>query len=491
MRVRCALVGALLLYNTGAVLAAADSAAAARQYRVARRLAAEGSGQASAALRKVVELDPTGPLADDALIDQALLEVIPHWPEELGLMNISTMQRIKPLLRRAAETVPGADRGVEARYYLALLSLERLPGRDEAAARVDLITAATHDEDSPWPHAARYALAWLDEQQVRIERAGAAYQRVLVDAPDARAAARARLGLARMLLRDGHAGRAAVLLQEAITAGLPASSGAEGLRELAVRSLLAGRGSANMGPPQPVAPSTGIRGLAGLATMPDGGVVMGDRRGGSVFHFTADGGSAARWSLDDLQVATVCPLGRVYAAAGEWIYRLEPGEQPRRVAAQGDLAPLSALAGDAAGNLWLLDKKGERVGRVEPGGSAPTMVSSSSGSRLVSLVWDGRRLIGLHGRDKTLVTIGADGGIAVLGSHRFEKPISLAADPSGRLAVLDTKAGSVIYLRHDGSVSDSFSYRSFGIERPVAIAFGFDGALHLFDESTGAWMRQL
>ena len=44
-------------------LVASDPAAAKRQYRVARRLAAEGSPDAAAALRRVVELDPRGSLA--------------------------------------------------------------------------------------------------------------------------------------------------------------------------------------------------------------------------------------------------------------------------------------------------------------------------------------------------------------------------------------------------------------------------------------------
>jgi len=41
---------------------AGDSAEAERQYRIARRLAAEGSPEAAAALRRVIEIDPDGPL---------------------------------------------------------------------------------------------------------------------------------------------------------------------------------------------------------------------------------------------------------------------------------------------------------------------------------------------------------------------------------------------------------------------------------------------
>ena len=42
-----------------------DPAAAEREYRIARRLAADGSGEAAAALARVVALDPTGLVVAD------------------------------------------------------------------------------------------------------------------------------------------------------------------------------------------------------------------------------------------------------------------------------------------------------------------------------------------------------------------------------------------------------------------------------------------
>ena len=46
----------------------ADPDAAERQFRLARRLVAEGSPEAAPALDRVLELDPRGALADDALV---------------------------------------------------------------------------------------------------------------------------------------------------------------------------------------------------------------------------------------------------------------------------------------------------------------------------------------------------------------------------------------------------------------------------------------
>ena len=55
-----------------AQVSARDRADAEREYRVARKLLADGSDEARAALRRVAALDPGGALADDALVDLAL-----------------------------------------------------------------------------------------------------------------------------------------------------------------------------------------------------------------------------------------------------------------------------------------------------------------------------------------------------------------------------------------------------------------------------------
>ena len=145
------------LLSAGAPAFAGDPSAAERQYRIARRLAAEGSSEAAAALRKVVEVDPTGELADDAIVEEALLLHPPLWPEELGRLDETTAQRIIVLLTRVADGPVTGDRGAEARYLRGLMHLEPLPRYDATAARVDLIAVATAPEISDWVSAARYA----------------------------------------------------------------------------------------------------------------------------------------------------------------------------------------------------------------------------------------------------------------------------------------------------------------------------------------------
>ena len=114
---------------------AADPAAAERQYRVARRLIVEGSPDAVTALSKVLELDPAGPLADDALVEQARILGIPHWPEGLGRIDAAAAEQAASLLDRVLAEFGGSDRAAEARFQRALLRLEPLPGYDPSASR--------------------------------------------------------------------------------------------------------------------------------------------------------------------------------------------------------------------------------------------------------------------------------------------------------------------------------------------------------------------
>ena len=74
----------MLVALAGANSVSGQTTDAEAQYRVARRLAAEGAAGAAAALDRVVALDPQGPLADDALLDRAALLGLPRWPEQRG-----------------------------------------------------------------------------------------------------------------------------------------------------------------------------------------------------------------------------------------------------------------------------------------------------------------------------------------------------------------------------------------------------------------------
>ena len=138
------LLPVLTLLLGSASLEAADPAAAERQYRIARRLVAEGSSEARTALEKVIELDPVGSLADDATVEKALLLGVPRWPEELGRIEIREAQEALALVSWVAQELSGSDRALEARHLRALLLLEPLPFHDASEARLDLILSLIH-----------------------------------------------------------------------------------------------------------------------------------------------------------------------------------------------------------------------------------------------------------------------------------------------------------------------------------------------------------
>ena len=109
-------------------------------------------------------------------------------------------------------------------------------------------------------------------------------------------------------------------------------------------------------------------------------------------------------------------------------------------------------------------------------------------TRMTGLVWDGRRLVGLQTRARALRVFDADGASTVLVDELLQRPIALAADVSGRLAVLDAKAGRIAWLDRNGRTLIETDLRASGVERPAAIGLGLDGALHLFDDGIDGWV---
>ncbi|MBZ5638911.1 MAG: hypothetical protein LAO51_09175 [Acidobacteriia bacterium] len=465
-----------------------DPEGAARQYRIARRLVAEGSADAAAALAKVFDLDPAGPLADDALVEQALLLPVATWPGDLGRIAAPEALRAAALLDRAIDGFPGGDRASEARVLRAFLRLEPLLGRDPARARLDLLGVATGAVDERWRSSARFGIAWIDERSGERERARSAYQRLAIDGATTPAGDRSRARLARMLLRDGKPGRAAALIEENAEEGGERETLA--LRDLAVRSTLrqAGVGGRWTGGTAVTAPS-GLKGVAAAARLRDGGLLLADRRTGAVIEIEADGKTGARFALDGVQALTEDSMGRRFAAAGERLYRLLPSG-PVAVAELGAFSPASAMTADGWGRLYLLDRHGERIGVLEPGAPSPAALAGvAKAPRLTGLVWDGARLVSLDARAKGLVEVLADGSLRPIAAVPCERPEALAADPAGEVAVLDSKADEVLLLGPDGQVRDRVSIRAAGLPRADTIVLGADGSLDLQAEGGGTTAR--
>lgn len=479
-------VGAALLPTTRA---AGDPRAAENQYRIARRLAAQGSPQAAAALRKVVELDPQGLLADDALLDLASIQGVPEWPEELGRAGLEQARHGLELLNELIDKHPEGNRVTEARLRRALALLEPLASRDPARARVELLAIATSSGE-PWVSRARYALAWLDEREGRPGRARPAYQRLYLDHTGAPVAPRAAAGIGRLLAREGEFGESAAWFEEAERRGAPAETETSEWRELAVRGVLRGLDPQSAwSPAEAEKVFLGVRAPQGVVRLPGGDWLVADRRGGVVVRFDPAGKATTKWTLDDLQDVAVDPYGRGFAAAGDRIYRLPEDGDPVVVAPQGDLAPVGALACDAAGDVWIVDRRGSRVARWDPAAQHLGVVLEDRDSKLVDLAWDGSRIVAADQRSGTVVAILSDGTTESYGGAALVKPVSVAADGAGQTAVLDVKAAEVVLFGPDGTVRQRLPAAAVGVERPEAISLGTDGSLDLYDAANGTVAR--
>ncbi|MCP3980483.1 MAG: hypothetical protein GY716_14370 [bacterium] len=482
-----AALAAFVLVGGIAAGQAGDPDAARRQYRVARRLVAEGSPQAGAALAQVAQLDPEGPLADDALVELALLERPARWPEEIGRIDPQRAAHVLELLSGVVDGIPDADRGTEARYLRGLLLLEPLPLRDPAGARLDLITVATDHANSRWVAPARYAIAWLSQSMARLGRAEAALQRLVVDSGDDEAALRSRARLARMRLAEGEFGAAARGLDDLLRdASAPEIPGLDAHFELAVRNLAgADEHRFHHGRLQVRAQSTGVRQLAGMVATPEGGVVLADRRSGAIVRFDSNGAETGRWKVPSPQALSATVGGLLYVAAGTDVLRLDESGTPV-VAGQGDLAPASALTVDEWGGLWILGRRGDRVDRVEPG--AASGATWWQGAKLSAIVWDGLRLVGIDAKEKRLLELQRGGGTRPIGDLTFQRADGLTCDAARTLVVLDSRAQSVTLVAPDGSQTGQVATSTLGVQRAGGAAIGFDGALHLFGPGAGSWV---
>jgi hypothetical protein len=467
---------------------AADPGAAEAQLRVASRLAAERSTSAPAAYEKAVALDPSGPLADDALLELARYYRPPEVVGQAAAIDHARAAAASSALTRLLEAHPRGDRAAEARYLRAMVRLAPLPGRDPGGAREDLIEAAGLS-DRAFRARARVALGALDEEGGRYDRAAGSFARVLVEGGADDAVAAASAGFARTMLREGRFGAAAEVLQSAIDRGAKDGSLAA-LRRLAVagvkRSLSpAGRWSARATPVPAIA---GPKGAALLAALPDGGFVVYDRKAPALQAFDARGSGASAVALADVTALAVDPFGRVHAATAERVVRLDP-EGPVTVAQLGDLAPATALAVDAAGAVLVVDRKGERVARFAPGASSWTFLREAKDGRIAAMGLDTGRLVLADERSGTLMAVAPGLAVSPIGSTVFRKPASVAVDAAGQIAVLDVKQESVTLLDPGGKPRDVLSTTAMGVERPAALAFSPDGTLLVLDAASGRVAR--
>ena len=463
-----------------------DAAAAESRYRVAQRLAAEGSPEAAHAFEQVLEASPSGPLADDALVGLAYLQGAPEWPEDLARLDAAKASATQSYLAKVLDEHAGADRVPEARYLLALSRLAPIASRDPSRAKQDLLSEALAPDAGRWGDRARYALGWLAEQEGAASRAAGAYARLVVEGSEPGVAQRARVAFARALMRTGRFDEAAARLQAAVDDDGSAAPAASALRDLAVKEILRSRDPARrwsaVAAPLATIPTT--RGATLLATASDGSLIVYDKKNLALQRFDTKGSGSGPVPQDEVTAIATDPYGRSFAAAGDALLARD-GSRWVSVAALGDFGRPSALAIDAAGTVWVADRRGDRIGKIPAGARAPTIARESKGAGIVALVAAEGRLIVAEERSGTLIEIPPAGAAHSFGPA-FRRPIALAADAAGRIAVLDGKAGTLTRLSVSGEVTDTLNLDAAGVAKPVAVAATGDGSVRVLDGASGA-----
>ena len=211
--------------------------------------------------------------------------------------------------------------------------------------------------------------------------------------------------------------------------------------------------------------------------------------------YVADAGDAQR-------IRRIAPDGTVSTLAGsEAGYADGPGAIAR-------FDTPSGVAVDAAGNVYVADTANNAIRRVSPDGIVSTLAGGgaagfadgsgsnarfngpvglavdASGRLIVADTYNDRiRVVEPDGTVATIAGSGMPGAVDGSSSEaRFDTPSGVAVDPAGRIYVADTGSGAVRLISKDGSVTTVGPLPFDGLFRPIGIAATADGAVFVTDE---------
>ena len=453
--------------------------------RIARRLIAEGSAEAVAALRE----------GDRARSRRARWPTmrwssrrccsgIPRWPEETG-PDARPMPR-RPGARAADAASPTSFRSPTARRRRGTCARccvwNRLPFHDASDARLELVTVATAPAGRALGAAGalRPGLARRAAGQGRAGPRGV--QRLVVDAPASVTTPRAEVGLARLAPARGPVRRGGALAAQrgSTRRRKPARRGADRVGRRSVALLRARRGD----PPRPAelmahrSPAPGRH----RARRRTAGCFLPAASGRSGAALTTRGRLVDRWASRSFRRWRWIPAGwpsppPARRSTSSRATRRR-GPSPRR--ASSHRSP--GWPWTASGRIWVLDRKGESVGRIEPGsGQAVPLAPVAATARLESMVWDGRRLVALNLRDKNSRRHDAEGRLQVVGGSGLLKPHGTRRRAGRTSGGARRRADAILLFDPSGEPAGLLRLGRRRRRTATALGLGWDGAVLLFD----------
>jgi tetratricopeptide (TPR) repeat protein len=487
-------LAALLL--AAPALAAGDAELARRLYDLGARLAAEGkTDQAVERYQEAAEADPSGLLADDALLAAARL----HYPvaglEDLGSAGRGGVKKARPLLERVRDEYRGGDAAPEALFLLALTELDPdNPERDADEAWGNLATVVSVYPESAPAERALVVSAILAEQLGRPDAAHLAWFQLLEQFPGGPHRVRARLGLGRTLIALGQPETAIRALHTARErAGDDAGAAAEALDllQLALRQAnLNGRSPGGLyRAGTPIGEALDLRQPADLAVRGAGELLVADRGANALVTLRPEGTLGDRTTFARPEAVSVSSFGGVWLAGGgevltPWARRALSRADGKAVDRTGALA---ASGGDEAyvidagrGEVLRLDRRGELLDTLTlPGKAQPVDLAALPGGGVAVLDARSSRILLVDGAGQVRSSLGPTGE-----GWALSKPAALARDLAGNLYVLDTRERTVFVIGPDGTLTAKVVSEREGpgaFNKPGALAVDRAGRILIWD----------
>lgn len=499
---------ALLVWGVagaGMVLAQAsppDRGLMERQFKAARELERDGQIEpARQALTKMLEQDPSGPLAADVHLALARLSFNVTEREGLGGKGIdaAALDSAREHLEAIRSRFPSAAVAPEAIWRLALILLEPGSTRWDPDQALGLLTQlpTVYPDSKEAPQ----ALALASELQIsagRISRARNLAFRLVTEWPDDPAAVRGWLMLAQADARDGKGADALVAAARARASAQAAKDEAGAAQALTYATILDRVLFASTRGSRPFeidwAGAVLLPGKAkALAADPTGKIWAALPSENQIIGMPPGKGTPETRQGVAAQALVFDEWGRLWSAS-DTVLVPPAGTGGLNLPERTEILAIAPVGPRA---LWVADGRQRRLIRIESGGKIQATARFTDRVDPAALVPDGVGGVWVvDNRAGALVRVAADGALltSVKLSGIAADPVALARDPLGFLYLLDADAPGLLILAHDGKVLlrqplPKEGEQAFG--KPTQLAVDPHGAVAVFDSRKRrlVWMR--